>query len=177
MNNYSSAADEQNMPNTYTQIHVQFVFAVKNRQALIHEFIRVRVEKYFTGIVQNYKHKLLPIYCMPDHTHLFLGVKPDQSFSDLMREVKSRSSEFINKEKLTKEKFNRQEGYGAFSYSHSHVQNVIDYVLNQPLHHRKKKFKDEYLEFLSKFEIPYEEKYFFNWVETGSAPTEPQSTT
>src|SRR5689334_1227027 len=136
------------MPNTYTQIHVQFVFAVKNRQALIHEPIRVRIEKYITGIVQNFGHKLLAIYCMPDHTHLFIGFRPNQSLSELMREVKSRSSEFINKERLTKEKFNWQEGYGAFSYSHSHVQNVIEYVLSQPEHHRKKTFKEEYLEFL-----------------------------
>lgn len=136
------------MPNTYTQIHIQIVFAVKNRQALLQEPMRVRVEKYITGIVQNLGHKLLGIYCMPDHTHLFIGFRPTQSLSDLMREVKSKSTEFINKEKWTKEKFNWQEGYGAFSYSHSHVQNVIDYVLNQPLHHQKKTFKEEYLDFL-----------------------------
>jgi len=165
------------MSNTYTQLHIQFVFAVKNRQALLHESIRVRVEKYITGIVQNCGHKLLAIYCMPDHTHLFIGLRPDQSISDLIREIKSKSSEFINREKLTKEKFNWQEGYGAFSYSHSQVQNVIDYVLNQPEHHKKKTFKEEYLEFLTKFEIAYEEKYLFNWIETSSTPTEPQSTT
>ena len=165
------------MPNTYTQIHVQFVFAVKNRRALIHESIRVRIEKYITGIVQNFGHKLLAIYSMPDHTHLFIGFRPNQSLSELMREVKSRSSEFINKERLTKEKFNWQEGYGAFSYSHSHVQNVIEYVLNQPEHHKKKAFKEEYLEFLTKFEIPYEEQYLFDWIETGSTPSEPQSIT
>jgi len=165
------------MSNTYTQLHIQFVFAVKNRQALLHESIRVRVEKYITGIVQNCEHKLLAIYCMPDHTHLFIGLRPDQSISDLIREIKSKSSEFINREKLTKEKFNWQEGYSAFSYSHSQVQNVIDYVLNQPEHHKKKTFKEEYLEFLTKFEIAYEEKYLFNWIETSSTPTEPQSTT
>jgi putative transposase len=163
------------MPNTYTQIHIHFVFAVKNRQALINEPIRNRIEKYITGIVQNFGHKLLSIYCMPDHAHLFVGLKPDQSISDLMREVKSKSSEFINMEKLTKEKFNWQEGYGAFSYSQSQIQNVINYVLNQPEHHKKKTFKEEYFEFLNKFEIPYEEKYLFNWIEIGSTPTEPQS--
>ena len=176
-NYYGSEGVEQTMPNTYTQIHVQFVFAVNNRHALIHESILVRLEKYLTGIVQNFGHKLLAIYCMPDHTHLFIGLRPNQSLSELMREVKSRSSEFINKEKLTKEKFNWQEGYGAFSYSHSHNQNVIEYVLNQPEHHKKKTFKEEYLEFLTKFEIPYEEQYLFNWIETGSTPTEPQSIT
>jgi REP element-mobilizing transposase RayT len=162
------------MPNTYTQIHIHFVFAVKNRLALIDESIRNRVEKYVTGIVQNFGHKLLAVYCMPDHAHLFIGFRPDQSISDLMREIKSKSSEFMNKEKLTKEKFNWQEGYGAFSYSHSHVENVIDYVLIQPEHHKKKTFKEEYLEFLKKFEIPYEEKYLFNWIEMGSTPTEPR---
>lgn len=165
------------MPNTYTQIHIHFVFAVKNRQALIHESARDRIEKYITGIVQNFGHKLLAVYCMPDHMHLFVGLRPNQSLSELMREVKSRSSEFINTQRLTKEKFNWQEGYGAFSYSHSHVQNVIDYVLNQPEHHKKKTFKEEYQEFLKKFEIPFEEKYLFTWIEMGSTPTEPQSIT
>jgi hypothetical protein len=90
-----------------------------------------------------------------------------------MREVKSKSSEFMNKERLTKEKFNWQEGYGAFSYSHSHIQNVIEYVLNQPEHHKEKTFREEYLELLKKFEIPYEDQYLFNWIEIGSTPTEP----
>ena len=153
------------MPNTYTQIHLHFVFAVKNRQSIINEKIRERVEKYITGIVQNHEHKLLAVYCMPDHVHLFVGFRPSQSLSDLMREVKSRSSEFINKEKLTKEKFNWQEGYGAFSYSHSHVNNVIQYILNQPEHHNRKTFKEEYLELLKKFEISFEEKYLFEWIE------------
>jgi putative transposase len=146
------------MTNSFTQIHVHFVFAVKNKQALIYQPIRIRVEKYITGIVQN-----------------FGGLRPDQSTSDLTREVKPKSSEFINKEKMTKEKFNWQKDYGAFSYSHSHVQNVIDYVLNQPEHHRKKTFKEEYFEFLKKFEIPYEEKYLFDWIETSPTPTEPHA--
>jgi REP element-mobilizing transposase RayT len=161
------------MPNTYTQIHIHFVFAVKNRQALVQKEIRNRVEKYITGIVQNFQHKVLAIYCMPDHAHLFVGFRPNQSLSDLMREVKSKSSEFMNKERLTKEKFNWQEGYGAFSYSHSHIQNVIEYVLNQPEHHKEKTFREEYMELLKKFEIPYEDQYLFNWIEIGSTPTEP----
>lgn len=161
------------MPNTFTQIHLHFVFAVKHRQALINESIRTRVEKYITGIVQNFGHKLLAIYCMPDHTHLFVGFRPAQSVAEFMREVKSSSSELLNREDLTKEKFNWQEGYGCFSYSHSHVQNVIDYVLNQPTHHRRKTFREEYTELLKKFEIPYEEKYLFTWLGAGSTPTEP----
>ncbi len=153
------------MTNTYTQIHIHFVFAVKYRNSLIYEGIRERVEKYLTGIVQNHNHKLLAVYCMPNHAHLFVGFRPSQSISDLMREVKSRSSEFINVERLIEGKFNWQEGYGAFSYSKSHVNNVIDYILRQPEHHQKKSFKDEYLEMLDKFEIPYEEKYLFEWIE------------
>jgi putative transposase len=165
------------MPNTYTQTHIQFVFAVKHRQALIHEGIRDRIEKYMTGIVQNSGHKLLAIYCMPDHAHLFVGLKPNQSMADLMKEVKSKTTDFINKEKLTAGKFAWQEGYGAFSYSRSHVQNVIDYVLTQPEHHRKKTFKEEYLEFLKKFEVAFEERFLFQWLEAGSAPTEPEVVT
>lgn len=161
------------MPNTFTQIHIQFVFAVKNRQSLIQESSRVRIEKYITGIVQNFQHKLLAIYCMPDHTHLFVGFRPAQSIADFMREIKSKSTEFINREHLTKEKFNWQEGYGAFSYSHSHVQAVIDYVRTQPEHHCKRTFREEYLDFLEKFEIPYDEKYLFQWIEQGATPTEP----
>jgi REP element-mobilizing transposase RayT len=165
------------MPNTYTQIHIHAVFAVKNRQAIIHDAIRVRVEKYITGIVQNSGHKLLSIYCMPDHTHLFIGFRPTQSLSDLMREVKSKSAEFVNQEKLTTAKFNWQEGYGAFSYSHSHVQSLIDYILHQPKHHRKKTFQEEYLELLRKFEISYDEKYLFDRIEPCATPTEPQAKT
>jgi REP element-mobilizing transposase RayT len=141
------------------------VFAVKHRNSLINEGIRERVEKYLTGIVQNHNHKLLAVYCMPNHAHLFVGFRPSQSISDLMREVKSRSSEFINVERLIEGKFNWQEGYGAFSYSKSHVNNVIDYILRQPEHHQKKSFKEEYIEMLDKFEIPYEEKYLFEWIE------------
>lgn len=165
------------MPNTFTQIHLHFVFAVKNREGLIHEGIRSRVEKYITGIVQNFGHKLLAIYCMPDHAHLFVGFRPTQSVADFMREVKANSSEFINRERLVACHFNWQEGYGAFSYAHSQVQQVINYVRAQPEHHRKKTFREEYLGFLRKYEIPYEEKYLFNWIETGAAPTEPGAQT
>lgn len=171
----SVGVEPQQMPNTYTQIHLHFVFAVKNRQALIHEAIWNRVEKYITGIVQNLRHKPLAIYCMPDHTHLFVGFRPVQSIADFMRDVKANTSEFNNREGLIKEKFNWQKGYGygAFSYSHSHVQNVIDYILHQLEHHRKKTFKEEYLELLKKFEVSYEEKYLFDWIKAGATPTAP----
>jgi REP element-mobilizing transposase RayT len=160
------------MSNTYTQLHIHFVFAVKNRQSLVHEPIRVRLEKYITGIVQNFGHKVLSVFCMPDHTHLLVGLRPTQAIADLMREVKSSATLFINEQKLTREKFGWQEGYGAFSYSHSHLQDVIDYILNQPTHHQKKTFREEYLAFLRKFDIAYEEKYLFNWIEPGATPME-----
>lgn len=152
------------MPNTYSQVHIHFVFAVKNRQALVHEAIRNRVEQYIAGIVQNQGHKLLAIYCMPDHTHLLVGLRPNQSMSDLMREVKSKSTDFINNYKLTLSHFYWQEGYGAFSYSRSHVQNVIDYILRQPEHHNKKSFKEEYLDLLERFEVAFDEQYLFEWL-------------
>lgn len=132
---------------------------------MIHEPVRQRIEKYITGIVQNPGHKVLAIYCMPDHLHLFVGFRPAQSIADFMREVKSRSTVFINEEKLLPAHFQWQEGYGAFSYSKSHVQKVIDYVFNQPEHHKNETFKDEYIRLLKKFEIAYEDRYLFEWME------------
>lgn len=152
------------MANTYTQIHLQFVFAVQNRYSLIREEIRQRTEKYITGIVQECGHKMLSIYCMPDHTHLLVGFRNNQSIADLMREVKSESSKFLNSEKLIRNKFNWQNGYGAFSYSKAEVPRVIDYILNQPQHHKNTSFKEEYMMLLKEFEIPYEEKYLFEWI-------------
>lgn len=163
----------EKMPNTYTQIHLHFVFAVKHRQSLIAEAVRIRVEKYITGIVQNFGHKLLAIYCMPDHTHLFTGFRPAQSVADFMREVKSGSAEFINQQQLATAHFNWQEGYGAFSYSHSHVPNVVNYILTQPEHHRKRTFREEYLDLLKKFDIAYNENYLFTWIDDGPTPAEP----
>lgn len=115
----------------------------------------------------------MAIYCMPDHVHMLVGFRPIQSMADLMREVKSKSTEFINANRFMKERFYWQEGYGAFSYSRSHVQAVIHYILNQPEHHRKQTFKEEYLELLQKFEIDYNEQYLFDWIAEGSAPMEP----
>ncbi|KAA5533310.1 IS200/IS605 family transposase [Taibaiella lutea] len=150
------------MANTYTQIHIQFVFAVKFRNAQITEAIKEELYKYISGIVQNYNHKLLAINGMPDHIHIFIGMRPTQSISDLMKEVKGGSSLWINSRKVLNEKFEWQEGYGAFSYSKSHLQNVIHYINNQELHHKKMSFKEEYLDFLTKFEIDFDEKYTFH---------------
>ncbi len=153
------------MANTFTQIHIQFVFAVKRRENLVKEEFREILQKYICGIVKEREHKPLAIYCMPDHTHLLVGLKPNQNISDLMRDVKALSSKFINDQQFLKEKFEWQNGYGAFSYSKSHVPAVIKYILNQAEHHRKRRFREEYLEFLQKFEVDYDERYVFDFLD------------
>jgi len=149
------------MANTYTQIHIQCIMAVKYRQSLIQPEWKDQLQKYITGIVQNYDHKMLAINNMPDHLHMFFGFRPTQSLSDLMRIVKSESSKWINDQNFTPVAFRWQDGYGAFSYSHSHVKPVINYVLNQETHHAKKTFLEEYKEFLDHFEVDYDERYIF----------------
>jgi REP element-mobilizing transposase RayT len=153
------------MPNTYSQIYIQIVFAVKGKQNLIQNDNREELHKYITGIVQNRGQKMLAIFCMPDHTHVFIGLQPSITVSDLVRDIKAGSSKFINDNKWMKGKFNWQEGFGAFSYSRSHIDNVVHYVLNQQEHHKKKSFMEEYLEFLKKYAIDYDEKYLFEWIE------------
>jgi len=152
------------MPNTYSQIYLQFVFAVKHRQSLIPKEHKEELHKYITGIVQNRKAKMIAVHCMPDHTHLFVGFKPVMSISDFVKEVKVASNEFINDKPWMKQKFNWQEGYGVFSYGHSQIDAVAKYVLNQEAHHQTKTFREEYLEFLEKFVIPYDEKYLFEFL-------------
>jgi putative transposase len=153
------------MPNTYSQIYIQIVFAVKGRQNLIPNKNREELHKYITGIVQNREQKMLSIFCMPDHTHLLVGFKPSISISDLVRDVKAGSSKFISDNRWVNGKFNWQEGFGAFSYSRSQIDTVIKYILNQEAHHEKKTFREEYIDFLKKFEIEYDEKYLFEWIE------------
>lgn len=149
------------MPNAYTQIHIQFVFAVKFRKALIEDSYKQELYQYITGIVQSYGHKLLAINGVADHIHIFIGMRPTQSISDLIQDIKGNSSKWVNDKKFLKVKFEWQGGYGAFSYSKSHVQNVINYVKNQEKHHAKQTFRDEYIEFLKKFDIDYDERYIF----------------
>lgn len=153
------------MANSYSQIYIQVVFAVKHRDAVIKAEWEERLFQYITGIVQNKGQKMLAIGGMPDHIHLFIGHKPDCCLSDLVREIKKASNEFINQNKLTPTKFHWQEGFGAFSYSRSQIDSVINYVLNQKEHHKKKTFKDEYLMFLKNYEVEYNEKYLFDWLE------------
>lgn len=152
------------MPSTFSQIYIQIVFAVQNRDALIDSIWEERLYQYITGIVQNKGQKLIAINGMPDHLHVFIGMKPSCCLSDLIREIKKASNEFINENKLSRFKFNWQEGYGAFSYSHSQIDNVYKYVMNQKEHHKKTTFKEEYIDFLKKFEIQYDEKYLFEWI-------------
>lgn len=153
------------MANTYSKVYIQVVFAVKGRQNLIRAEIREELHKYITGIITNRDQKLLSIFCMPDHTHLLIGLKPSISISDLVRDIKAGSSKFINDKKLIKGKFSWQEGFGVFSYSRSQIDTVIKYIQNQEKHHNKKSFKEEYLEFLKKFKIEYDEKYLFEWID------------
>ncbi|GAA4061292.1 IS200/IS605 family transposase [Flavobacterium cheonanense] len=149
------------MANTYTQIHVQFVFAVKFRNGLIHASFKEELYQYISGIIKANNHKLLAINGMPDHLHIFIGMRPTQSISNLLQDIKGSSSKWINEKKFLKVKFEWQEGYGAFSYSKSHVNNVINYIQNQENHHKKETFRDEYLKFLKVFEIEYDEHYIF----------------
>jgi putative transposase len=153
------------MPNTYTQLHIQFVFAVQNRASLIQASWEEELYNYITGIVKNCKHKVLAINGMPDHVHLFVGLHPTQAVSELMQRVKGESSEWVNKRGFVVGKFHWQEGYGAFSYGHSQVRQVYEYVVNQKQHHQRKAFLDEYRELLEKFEISFDERYIFKAVE------------
>ena len=153
------------MANTYSQIYIHVVFAVEGRRNLIPKQHRETLHKYITGIVQNRKQKMLSIFCMPDHSHILVGMKPSISISNLTRDIKAGSSKFINDNKWIAGKFNWQVGFGAFSYSRSQIDNMIKYILNQEIHHKRKTFKEEYIELLKKFEIEYKDKYLFKWIE------------
>jgi REP element-mobilizing transposase RayT len=144
---------------------LQFVFAVKGRQSLIPKQHKEELHKYITALVQARKAKMLAVHCMPDHIHLFAGYKPSVLIPDFVKEIKVESNEFIRKKKWVTGNFSWQEGYGVFSYGHSQIDRVCKYVLNQEEHHKKKTFKQEYLEFLEKFVIPFEEQYLFEWIE------------
>ena len=152
------------MSRTFSQIYIQVVFAVNGRQNLIDKRWKEDLNKYISGIITNKGQKSIIVNGMSDHIHAFIGLKPSMAISDLVRDIKNNSSNFINKNKLVKGKFSWQEGYGAFSYSHSHIKQIYNYILNQEQHHYKKTFKEEYLEFLHKFEVEFDEKYFFEWI-------------
>jgi putative transposase len=153
------------MPGTFSQIYIQVVFAVKGRENLIIKEWKEDLHKYIAGIIKGKGQKSIIVNGMPDHIHAFIGLRPAMSISDLVRDIKNNSSNFINDNKFVKGKFSWQEGYGAFSYSHSHIENVYQYILNQEEHHKKKTFKDEYIDFLTKFNVDHDEKYLFDWIE------------
>ncbi len=147
------------MANTFTQIYLQLVFAVQERISLIRSEWKDELYKYITGIVQNNKHKLIAINGMPDHIHILIGYKPHQLIPDLLKDMKGYSSKWINTKGFVNGRFRWQEGYGAFSYSHSQIDNVVTYIMNQEQHHKKKRFHEEYMELLKRFNVQYDEKY------------------
>jgi putative transposase len=153
------------MANTYTQIYIHIVFAVEGRQNIIPKRHKEELHKYITGIIQNKNQKLIAINCMPDHVHILIGMNSSIALSDLVRDIKSSSSKFINEKRWIAGRFNWQEGYGAFSYSRSQLDAVIRYITNQEEHHSNKTFRDEYIDFLKKFDVDYDAKYLFNFID------------
>ena len=153
------------MANTYTQLYVQMVFAVKGRRSLIQKEWKEELYKYITGIVQDNGHKMLRINGMPDHVHIFIGYDPNQTIPDLVETIKTDSNHFIKRKKFCRFKFNWQAGYGAFSYAHSQIDAVVKYIMNQEAHHRKRTFREEYLDMLRKFEVEFKDEYLFDFLE------------
>ncbi|MEI6091738.1 MAG: IS200/IS605 family transposase [bacterium] len=153
------------MANTYSQIFIHIVFTVKGRENMISDSWKDELYKFITGIVKNNNQKLYIINGMPDHIHILLSISSDIKISDLVRDIKANSSRFINTNHFVKGKFEWQEGYGAFSCSNSQLDKVVNYIKNQQEHHKKITFKEEYLDFLNKLKIDYDDKYLFRWIE------------
>jgi putative transposase len=153
------------MAGTYSQIYLQFVFAVKGRHALLHEPWRDEVFKYMSGIIKGKGQKPIIVNGVEDHVHLFVGLKPSMNIDALVRDVKNNTSNFINDHRFVSGQFAWQKGYGVFSYSHSHIERVYQYILRQKEHHQKRSFRQEYLELLNKFQIEYDERYLFEWMD------------
>lgn len=152
------------MADTFSQIYIQTVFAVQNRNALILPAWEEELYKYITGIVRNKGQKMLSINGSSNHIHFLIGMKPTCCLSDLVREIKKSSDAFISDKNFTTFKFQWQEGFGSFSYSHSQLSDVIHYIENQKEHHKKRTFKEEYLAFLKAFEIEFKDEYLFDWI-------------
>ena len=150
--------------NTYTQIYLQIVFAVESRQNVIDPQHNDELQKYITGIITAQRQKLIAINNMPDHVHILIGQRPDSELSDLVGDIKSGSTNFINRKRWVRGRFSWQEGFGAFSYSHSQLTFVIRYIQNQQKHHQKRSFHDEYVSLLDKFDVPYDKRYIFKAV-------------
>ena len=151
------------MAGTFSQIYIQYVFAVKGRENMLLPAFQDEIYKYIAGIVYGKEQKSLAVNGMADHIHVLVGLKPAMRIADLVRDIKNNSSNFINEKGFLKQKFNWQDGYGAFSYSQSNFGIVVDYIKNQKEHHKKKTFQEEYRGFLKKFNIPFEDKYLFDF--------------
>jgi len=151
------------MANTYTQCYVHLVFSPKNREALINKAWKDELEKYITGIIQNRKHKLLAIGAMPDHIHILIGYNLNELLPDLVEEIKTSTNVWVKEKRLSKFKFEWQRGYGAFTHSRMQIDTVVNYILTQEHHHKKKSFKEEYLEILTKNGVEYKEEYLFDF--------------
>lgn len=150
------------MANTYTQLYFHIVFAVKGRANLVSTKWREQLYKYITGIITNKSQKLIIVNGMPDHVHLLIGMKPDACLSDLVRDIKANSSKFINEQKLAVGKFDWQTGFGAFTLGYSQLDTVVTYIKNQEEHHRKKSFREEYLDFLKQNDIEFKSEFIFD---------------
>ncbi len=161
------------MADTYTQLYVHIVFSVKGRHALIPKHHKPELHKYITGIITNKKQKLIQINSMPDHIHILVGMTPDAALSSLVKDIKVNSTRFINQKRWTMGQFAWQEGFGAFSYSHSQIPQVATYIENQEAHHSHQTFRDEYLKFLERFEVAYDLKYVFDPVADLPSENEP----
>jgi len=149
------------MANTYTQIYIHVVFAVERRQNLIQPEHNDELQKYIAGILSAQKQKLIAINNMPDHMHLLIGLRPNSSLSELVGDVKTGSSNFINRKRWVAGRFSWQEGFGVFSHSRSQLDDAAGYIKNQQKHHARKTFREEYVQLLEKFEVDYDPKYIF----------------
>ncbi len=153
------------MASTYSQIYIQAVVVVKGRECLIQPVWKQELYAYMAGIIKAKGQKPIIINGVADHVHIFFGLKPTMAIADLMRDVKNNSTNYINKKGWVRGKFAWQAGYGAFSYSHSQIDRVYQYIQRQEEHHQKQTFRSEYLALLQKFEVPYEEQYLFDWLD------------
>ena len=153
------------MAGSYSQIYLQVVIVVNGRQNLLGKLWRESVFKYISGIISHKGQKAIIVNGVSNHVHIFVGLKPSMRISNLVRDIKNNSSNYINKNKLVKGKFSWQEGYGVFSYTHSHIEKVYNYFLNQEKHHNKQTFKEEYTKLLKDFQVDHDEKYLFDWLD------------
>jgi putative transposase len=157
--------EDKKMPNTYSQLYIHIIFTVKGKSNLLKKENKEELHKYITGIITHRKQKLICINSVKDHIHLLISIAPDITVSEIVRDIKHYSTDLINKNNWVVGKFHWQEGFGAFSCSKSHQDNVVKYIQKQEEHHKKHTFREEYISFLKKYEIEYNEKYLFDWIE------------